>query len=84
MMASLRHPSIVAFMGVCPTPPCVLTEYCARGSLCDVIRAAKHSRAKAAQLDWPRRLNMVGGWAGAIAGAAGDGVWVVWPAVASR
>jgi hypothetical protein len=58
-MASLRHPSIVQFLAVCPFPPSVVTEYCSRGSLADVLRAAKQSPAMAAKLDWPRRLNMV-------------------------
>lgn len=31
MMASLRHPSIVMYLGVCLDPPAVVTEYCARG-----------------------------------------------------
>ena len=59
-MCSLRHPSIVTFLGVCPVPPCVVTEYCARGSLADVLRNARQSPAAAAKLDWLRRLNMVG------------------------
>jgi serine/threonine protein kinase len=58
MMAALRHPNVVAFLGVCATPPCVATEYCARGSLTDVLRGGKNSAAKAKQLDWARRLNM--------------------------
>lgn len=33
MMAALRHPNIVAFLGVCADPPAVVTEYCRRGSL---------------------------------------------------
>lgn len=33
MMAALRHPNIVAFLGVCAEPPAVVTEYCRRGSL---------------------------------------------------
>ena len=32
MMASLRHPSIVMYLGVCLDPPAVVTEYCARGA----------------------------------------------------
>ena len=59
MMATLRHPNVVGFMGVCPTPPCVASEYCARGSLTDVLRGGRASPAKAALLDWTRRLNMV-------------------------
>jgi serine/threonine protein kinase len=37
LMASLRHPNIVLFMGMCPEPPCVITEFCALGSLFDVL-----------------------------------------------
>ncbi|GAB4822570.1 hypothetical protein N2152v2_009616 [Parachlorella kessleri] len=59
LMCSLRHPSIVTFLGVCPVPPCVVTEYCARGSLADVLRTARQSPAAAAKLDWLRRLNMM-------------------------
>lgn len=33
MMASLRHPSIVMYLGVCLDPPAVVTEYCARGEV---------------------------------------------------
>ncbi|GAB4823443.1 hypothetical protein N2152v2_010489 [Parachlorella kessleri] len=58
LMAALRHPNIVGFLGVCPTPPCVVSDFCSRGSLNDVLRAAKQYPAKAAQLDWVRRLNM--------------------------
>lgn len=63
-MAAMRHPNIVGFLGVCANPPCVATEYCGRGSLTDVLRGGRNSAAKAKQLDWPRRLNMVrAGWA---------------------
>eukprot|EP00887_Chlorella_sp_A99_P008111 scaffold12.g8111.t1 len=58
MMATLRHPNTVQFLGVCLHPPSVATEYCARGSLTDVLRGAKNKAAMAAMLDWPRRLNM--------------------------
>jgi serine/threonine protein kinase len=58
MMASLRHPSIVMYLGVCLDPPAVVTEYCARGSLNDVLKRARSSPLLAAQLDWARRLNM--------------------------
>ena len=63
VMALLRHPNVLSFLGVCPMPPCVVTEYCSRGSLADILRAAKKSPALAAKLDWARRLNMVTeGW----------------------
>jgi serine/threonine protein kinase len=58
MMASLRHPSIVMYLGVCLEPPAVITEYCGRGSMNDVLRKAKANNSLAMQLDWPRRLNM--------------------------
>ena len=58
MMAAMRHPNVVMYLGVCLDPPLVLTEYCARGSLNDVLKRGLHSPAFAAQLDWPKRLNM--------------------------
>lgn len=60
LMAALRHTNVVRFLGVCSCPPCVVTEYCGRGSLADVLRAARVNPHLAAQLDWVRRLNMVG------------------------
>ena len=59
MMAALLHPNIVSFLGVCNMPPCVVTEFCSRGSLADVLKAARTSPENAALLDWPRRLSMV-------------------------
>ena len=37
LMAGLRHPNIVMFLGACSEPPCMVTEYCARGSLLDIL-----------------------------------------------
>ena len=31
-----RHPYVVNFMAICREPPCIVTEYCARGSLAEV------------------------------------------------
>ena len=73
LLAALRHPNICQFLGVCPVPPCLVTEYCARGSLADLLRAARASPARAAQLKWPRRLGMVGGWVGGWVGECGSG-----------
>jgi hypothetical protein len=35
----LRHPNVVQFIGAVAEPPdlCIITEYCARGSLCDLL-----------------------------------------------
>ena len=40
--------------------PC--TQFCGKGSLTDVLKSGKSSPAKAAQLSWTRRLNMVCVW----------------------
>ena len=56
MLASLRHPNIVQFMGLVTLPACIITEFCSRGSLTDVIREGK---ASAEGLPWARRLDMV-------------------------
>ncbi len=57
-MAALRHPNIVLFMGMVIDPPCLVSEWCARGSLYDVLAKARKSPALAPTLDWTRRLNM--------------------------
>ena len=57
-MAALRHPNVVMFMGLCLEPPCIVTEFCARGSLYDVLKKARTSSAFAQQLDWSKRLTM--------------------------
>ena len=38
LMASLRHPNVVLFLGVCFQPPAMVTEFCARGSLLDILQ----------------------------------------------
>lgn len=58
MMATLRHPNVVMYLGICLEPPCVVTEYCARGSLSDVLKRGRLSRRGAQQLDWPKLLSM--------------------------
>lgn len=52
----------VSFIGVCTMPPCLVTEYCSRGSLYDVLHSAAHDASLAAQLTWPLRLHMVRSW----------------------
>jgi hypothetical protein len=58
-MASLRHPNVVDFFGICVAPPCAVTEFCARGSLYDLLQEARSSPALQAELTWARRLRMV-------------------------
>ncbi len=57
-MAAIRHPNVVLFMGLCLSPVGIVTEFCARGSLSDVIHRAASNAVFAQQLDWPRRLSM--------------------------
>ena len=38
MIKSLRHPNIVHAMGACIDPICLVTEFCTRGSLFDILQ----------------------------------------------
>ncbi|GAB4815773.1 hypothetical protein N2152v2_002819 [Parachlorella kessleri] len=58
VMASLRHPNVLSFLAVCKAPPCLVSEYCPRGSLYDLVAAARASPAALNQLTWLRRLQM--------------------------
>eukprot|EP00884_Botryococcus_braunii_P005423 jgi/Botrbrau1/14882/Bobra.0248s0001.1 len=58
ILASLRHPNIVMFMGISFEPPCLVAEYCSRGSLSDLLGRARTTPAIAQQLTWFRRLTM--------------------------
>jgi hypothetical protein len=57
LLASLRHPNVVGFMGYCVAPPAIATEYCARGSLYDLLKAAAANEGspEARELTWARR-----------------------------
>lgn len=46
LMAKLRHPNIVMFLGAALDPPCMVTEFCARGSLLDVLHRARTNEVK--------------------------------------
>jgi hypothetical protein len=58
LMASLLHPNVVQFLGTCTSPPCIVSEYCERGSLADLIQLANRCPPIASQLTWRRRLQM--------------------------
>jgi serine/threonine protein kinase len=45
-------------MGICLTPPCIVTEWCAKGSLFDVLRSAARHPDRAAVLSMGLRLQM--------------------------
>lgn len=60
-IGSLRHPNIVQFLGYCVSPPCVVTELCSRGSLDQIITAARMAPDAAAgqSFTWGRRLSLL-------------------------
>lgn len=58
LMAALRHPNCCALLGVCAFPPALVTELCERGSVADVLFAARQSQERAAELTVARRLKM--------------------------
>ncbi|KAI7835872.1 hypothetical protein COHA_010220 [Chlorella ohadii] len=61
VMAALHHPNCVQLMGICADPAAIVTEYCPRGSLYDVLSAARRDPAAARQLTWARRLHLAMG-----------------------
>ena len=54
----LPPPPSLRRRGVCPDPPAVVTEFCSRGSLYDLLRSARDNATLARQLDWPRRVGI--------------------------
>ncbi|KAI7842069.1 hypothetical protein COHA_004266 [Chlorella ohadii] len=58
LLKEMRHPNIILFMGVVLEPAAVVTEYCARGSLYDLLKAARQNAGLAKALDWPKRISM--------------------------
>eukprot|EP00164_Ancoracysta_twista_P002702 GFYU01003596.1.p1 GENE.GFYU01003596.1~~GFYU01003596.1.p1 ORF type:complete len:1677 (-),score=380.96 GFYU01003596.1:129-5090(-) len=39
IMSKLRHPNVVLFIGFVSEPPCLVTEYCSRGTVYDLIHS---------------------------------------------
>ncbi|KAL4419177.1 hypothetical protein ABPG77_004900 [Micractinium sp. CCAP 211/92] len=58
VMVRLRPPNIVQFVGLCTLPPCILTEYCSKGSLYDLLRTASEEPGLAKELTWELLVNM--------------------------
>lgn len=60
LMATLRHPNVVSFFGICLTPAAaIVTEYCALGSLSAVLRKGREDPAATSALTCRRRLSLV-------------------------
>ena len=49
---------VVLFMGMVLDPPMIVSEWCPRGSVYDILQKAAIFPTAAAQLTWRRRLNM--------------------------
>lgn len=48
-MAALCHPTVLAFYGLCLRPPLLISEYCAHGSVFDILQATRASPEMAQQ-----------------------------------
>eukprot|EP01029_Cantina_marsupialis_P011190 TRINITY_DN2507_c0_g5_i1.p1 TRINITY_DN2507_c0_g5~~TRINITY_DN2507_c0_g5_i1.p1 ORF type:complete len:1743 (+),score=567.30 TRINITY_DN2507_c0_g5_i1:97-5229(+) len=51
LLRSLRHPNILLFMGCCREPLCLVTEFCSKGNLFDLLRSST-------TLSMKQRINM--------------------------
>eukprot|EP00884_Botryococcus_braunii_P014480 jgi/Botrbrau1/23032/Bobra.136_1s0022.2 len=64
ILMSVRHPNIVLFMGLCLQPVCLVTEWCSRGSLKNIIRRSQMAQPHNSDgpchqnLPWAIRLMM--------------------------
>lgn len=70
----------MGFLGVSTLPPCIISEYCPKGSLFDLLQDAKNSAPLRKQLHWARRLGMASDAAwqqGRITGARTDAAGVL-------
>jgi len=58
IMASLRHPNCVQYLGCCLDPPALVMEYCSRRSVDQILQEARDDLKSAKQLDWFRLLSI--------------------------
>ena len=58
MMAKMRHPNTVLYLGFCPSPPVVVTEFCSRGSLLECLRQVRVCAAP------PSMMPSIAAWEG--------------------
>jgi len=55
-VARLRHPNIVLLLGAVRSPPAIVEEYCARGSLFSVLQ--RHTKPGVPALEWRVRQGL--------------------------
>lgn len=60
-LKQLRHQNIISFLGCCLDPPVLVTEYCSKGSIYDLVQRVQLSTTFATKFDWKRRINMAVG-----------------------
>eukprot|EP00887_Chlorella_sp_A99_P002763 scaffold6.g2763.t1 len=52
LMATIRHPNCIMYLGACLEPPCLVMELCSKGSLLEVLRKSR------GRLAWSRCVSM--------------------------
>lgn len=58
LMTQIHSPYIVQFLGMTTEPAALVTEYCSRGSLNQVLQAALQSEEYAKDLTWNLRVSL--------------------------
>lgn len=58
IMASLRHPNCVQYLGCCLDPPSLVMEYCSRRSVDKILADAIQDERASKQLDWVHLLGI--------------------------
>lgn len=58
IMASLRHPNCVQYLGCCIDPPALVMEYCSRRSVDKILHEASNDPRAARSLDWVHLLGI--------------------------
>ena len=58
IMASLRHPNCVQYLGCCLDPPSLVMEYCSRRSVDKILADALQDERASRQLDWVHLLGI--------------------------
>ena len=58
IMASLRHPNCVQYLGCCIDPPALVMEFCSRRSVDKILQDASNDPRAARSLDWVHLLGI--------------------------
>ncbi len=58
IMAGLRHPNCIQYLGATLNPPALIMEYCSKRSVDTILAAAVNDPKTAKQLDWVHLMSM--------------------------